>query len=111
MNNIFTNVIKKQQYNLILERLQSGWNEYIEEKTQNEWLDDTDNNYDEYKWYNQCWNNWVNQSYEEHKQYYMSNIEKAIWYELLNEDIIKIKIILYIILILFGFYITNHTVF
>jgi hypothetical protein len=113
--NYVLNHIKKSYYDLILNNLQKGWIDYIEERTMNEWLQEcdantkynynSDNDY-EYEWYNKCWKDWIRLNYNINREHLMSRIEHEIWSNLLNEDKIKLKIIIYIILISFGFYIT-----
>ena len=99
--------IKINYYDVIIKQLQDGWLDYLEKTNQSVWLDDVDIYTDEHHWYNQCWNDWVKLNYDQNKEHYMSKIEDEIWDELLNIHIIKIKVVIYILLILFGYYITN----
>ena len=104
------NHIKKKYYDLILNDLQNGWTEYLEDCTMHQWLEDEWNEIDsnnEYEWYNHCWKEWINYNYNIQKEHYISKIEQNIWDDILYEDIKKKKILIYIILISLGYYITN----
>ena len=103
--------IKDLQYGVILKELQNGWIDYIEQRNQSLWLDNIDIYYDECNWYNECWIDWINLNYSQNKEHYMSRVENEIWEDILGIHVMKIKVVVYILLILFGFYMTNHTIF
>lgn len=117
MNDINYNV-KNYYYEQIVNKLQEGWTNYIEERSMCEWLSDDENIYNtdfEYEWYNQCWKDWIKYNYEIATEYPRNIYQHIIWDELLAEtkydNISRLKIIFYILLISFGFYVTNQTIF
>ncbi len=104
------NGVKNFYYDQIINDLQNGWIDYLNERTMEEWL--TDDGYeceivDEYEWYNQCWKDWLILNYNIQVQYPRNIFQHIIWDELITEDKTKLKILIYIILISFGNYITN----
>ena len=118
MNNKF----KKFYYDQIINDLQNGWIDYLNERTMNEWLTDDEYQIDEYQideydwectdqyeWYNHCWKDWLKLNYIDHAQHSQNIFQHIIWDELLldTENRTKLKVIIYIILISFGNYITN----
>lgn len=107
--------IKKTHYELILKELNKGWTDYLNERISNTWLDDDYielmdmDEESELNFYNDCWTDWLYYNYNINKMHYMTRLEIQIWDELLNisENKTKIKLIIYIILISFSYYITN----
>jgi hypothetical protein len=125
MNNI-NNKIKKFYYNLILNHLQHGWSDYIEKTLKNEWINEFNNityndeydniydincnnyyDYDYDKFYDNCWQNWLKINYYHYLEHPGSIYHNLVWDELINDinKKTKLKLILYIILISFGFYV------
>ena len=124
MNNInvyndINNKVKEFYYDRIINDLQNGWIDYLNNRSMGEWLIDDEyqseyynwdntNIIDNYEWYNNCWKDWLKINYLNRSQY--SNIyQQMIWDELLLEIKLntKIKLIMYILLISLGYYITN----
>jgi len=114
------NRIKQFYYDEIINQLQYGWIDYLDKRTMNEWLIEDDDIWneddweqweikDKYDWYNHCWLDWLKINYNEYAQYPKNIYQHIIWNELLVdvENKIQMKLTLYIILISFGFYITN----
>ncbi len=124
MNNInvyndINNKVKEFYYDRIINDLQNGWIDYLNNRSMGEWLIDDEyqseyynwdntNIIDNYEWYNNCWKDWLKINYLDRSRY--SNIyQQMIWDELLLEIKLntKIKLIMYILLISLGYYITN----
>ena len=122
------NKIKKFYYDLVVDHLQNGWAEFIEKKLREEWIDefnnyDYDNNdnynydydneyeYDENydKFYSECWRDWLKINYYHYLEHPDSIYHSLVWEELINDvdKKVKLKLILYIVLISFGFYVAK----
>lgn len=125
MNNInvyndINNKVKQFYYDRIINDLQNGWIDYLNNRTMSEWLIDDEyqseyynwddiNSIDNYEWYNNCWKDWLKINYIDSSRYSNNIYQHMIWEELLLEIKlnIKIKLIIYILLISLGYYITN----
>jgi hypothetical protein len=120
------NKIKKFYYDLIVNHLQNGWTDYIEQRLRNEWINEFNNyeyeyNYDsdydydynndyEYdKFYSDCWKDWLKIHYYHYLENPQSIYHSLVWEELINDidTKIRLKLILYILLISFGFYVAK----
>ena len=117
------NKTNKLYYDLIINDLQNGWIEYLEERTMNEWLNNNEykceyeykyeceyESSDEYDWYNNCWKDWLKLNYYYHLKKPKNIIETIIWENIMNntEDKRKLKLIIYILLISFGNLLKNN---
>lgn len=118
------NKIKKFYYDLIVNHLQHGWTDYLEKRLKNEWIDEFNNydydheydyddeynhDYDYEKFYSDCWKDWLKINYYHYLENPNSIYHSLVWEELINDinSKTKLKLIMYILLISFGFYIAK----